>query len=66
MANGSEQIVISSDKVDKISNEMAVQVQTVSAAIQVQTASMEQIALSIQVLATMAQELQNSVLMFKV
>lgn len=66
MAVGSEQIVLSVEEIDKISNESADHVQRVSASIQEQTASIEQINFSSQELAKMALELEESVERFRV
>lgn len=65
MASGTEQIVSSVQEVDQISKNTADQAQAVSAAIEEQTASLEQITSSSQGLATMAQDLQNAVRIFK-
>jgi methyl-accepting chemotaxis protein len=61
MTSKSDQISISMGQLDKISKDTAEQTQTVSAATEEQSASMEEIATSSQVLARMAEELQEAV-----
>ena len=66
MALGSQRIVSSVAEIYETSRDITGQTQTVSAATEEQTASVEEIASSSQVLATMADELQQSLLKFKI
>ncbi|KJR47397.1 Methyl-accepting chemotaxis protein [Desulfosporosinus sp. I2] len=66
MALGSQRIVSSVAEIHETSRDITGQTQTVSAATEEQTASVEEIASSSQVLATMADELQQSLLKFKI
>ena len=66
MAVGSEQIVGSVNKIDKLSKEAAGQAQNVSAATEEQSASMEEIASSSQSLAQLAIDLRDAVGKFHV
>jgi methyl-accepting chemotaxis protein len=66
MASGSKLIVMSVRDIDKISNNTAVQTQTVSAATEEQSASLEEIAASSQALAKMAETLTMTVSEFKI
>ena len=66
MAIGSQQIVESVKKMDDLSQKSAGEAQSVSAATEEQLASMEEIAVSSQALARMAEELQSAVAKFKV
>ncbi len=66
MAIGSQQIVESVNKIDKLSKDAAGQAQNVSAATEEQSASMGEIASSSQSLAKLALELQEAVGQFKV
>jgi methyl-accepting chemotaxis protein len=61
MAIGSQQIVESVNRIDKLSKDAAGQSQTVSAATEEQSASMEEIASSSQSLAQLALDLRNVV-----
>ena len=65
MAGGTEQIVSSIRDIDRISQDALDQTQTVSAAVEEQTASLEQINSSSKGLATMIQDLQKVVSTFK-
>jgi len=66
MAVGSQQIVGSVNKIDKLSKEAAWQAQNVSAATEEQSASMEEIASSSQSLAQLAIDLRDAVGKFHV
>ena len=66
MAIGSQQIVESVNKIDKLSKDAAGQAQNVSAATEEQSASMGEIASSSQSLAKLALELQEAVGQFRV
>jgi len=66
MADGSQQIVVSVQDIDRISNGAAAQTQTVSAATEEQSVSMEEIAASSQALAKMAEELQGAIRKFTI
>ena len=66
MAIGSQQIVESVNRIDHLSKEAAGQAQTVSAATEEQSASMEEIASSSQSLAQLALELRDAVGKFRV
>ena len=66
MAVGSQQIVGSVNKIDKLSKEAAAQAQNVSAATEEQSASMEEIASSSQSLAQLAIDLRDAVGKFHV
>ncbi|MEN6567732.1 MAG: methyl-accepting chemotaxis protein [Veillonellales bacterium] len=66
LTEGSQQIVSSVKAVDKISKDNGGQTQTVSAAAEEQSASMEEIASASQGLARMAQDLQSVISKFKV
>lgn len=66
MSLGSQRIVSSVAEIYETSRDITGQTQTVSAATEEQTASVEEIASSSQVLATMADELQQSLLKFKI
>ena len=66
MAVGSQQIVGSVNKIDKLSKEAAGQAQNVSAATEEQSASMEEIASSSQSLAQLAIDLRDAVGKFHV
>lgn len=63
---GSQSLVASVQNVDKVAKENAGQTQTVSAATEEQSASMQEIAVSSKVLADTAAELQSAVSNFKV
>ena len=65
MSGGSQQIIVAVKAIDQISNENAGQTQTVSAATEEQAATMQEIASSSQVLAKMAQDLQELISRFK-
>lgn len=65
MASGSQQIVSSVIEIDTVSKKTAIEAQTVSAATQEQSASMEEIAASSQTLAKMAYDLQEVVSHFR-
>jgi methyl-accepting chemotaxis protein len=66
MASGSQQIVTSVRDIGRISTDAAGQTQAVSFATGEQSASMEEIAVSSQALARMAEELQDAVRKFRV
>ncbi len=66
MASGSQQIVASMRKINQVSTAAAVQAQNVSASTEEQSAFMEELAVSSQTLAQMAQELQLAVGKFKI
>ncbi|HWR31509.1 MAG TPA: methyl-accepting chemotaxis protein [Negativicutes bacterium] len=66
MAIGSQQIVESVNRIDKLSKDAAGQAQTVSAATEEQSASMEEIASSSQSLAQLALDLRDAVSKFHV
>ena len=66
MAVGSQQIVGSVNKIDKLSKDAAGQAQNVSAATEEQSASMEEIASSSQALAKLAGDLQEMINQFRV
>lgn len=66
MATGVEQMVSTIKEIDDVGNNAAIQTQTVSATIEEQTASMEEIASGSQSLSQMAQGLQEAVSIFKV
>lgn len=66
MASGSQQVVASVKEIDRISKDNVGQTQTVSAATEEQSASMEEIASASHGLAKMAQDLQNIISRFKV
>jgi len=65
MAGGSQQIVTSVQKIDVLSRKASCEAQTVSAATQEQSATMEEIASSSQTLAKMAYDLQEVVSHFR-
>jgi methyl-accepting chemotaxis protein len=66
MTQGSQELVLSVQDIERISGDTLGQTQSVSAATQEQSASMEEIAASSQALARMAEELQKTVEQFKV
>jgi len=66
MASGSQQIVVSVKEIDKHSKTAVGQAQSVSAATEEQSATMEEIASSSQSLAKLAQDLQTAVGQFRV
>lgn len=66
MASGSQQIVSSVKDIDNSSKKTVEATQTVSAATQEQSASVEEIAASSKILAEMAEELQASVMKFRI
>lgn len=65
MAGGSQQIIASVNEIDTVSKKTAMEAQTVSAATQEQSASMEEIFASSQTLANMANDLQEVVNHFR-
>ncbi|WP_378956521.1 methyl-accepting chemotaxis protein [Pelosinus sp. sgz500959] len=65
MANGSQQIVTSINKINEVSAEAAGQTQNVSSITEEQSASIEEIASSSQALAKMAEDLTHAVNKFK-
>ena len=65
IAGGSQKIVTTMHEIDGISKDTALQAQTVSAATEEQSASMEEICHSSQMLANMAAELQSAIHKFK-
>ncbi len=66
MAQGNQQIVYAIRGIGDISKNAAAEAQTVSAATQEQSASMQEIASASQALAVMAQELQDTISVFKI
>lgn len=66
MSSGSEKIVVSVDKIDTISKDTADHAQSASAAIEEQSATMEEIATGSRALAVMAEQLAQEVARFKV
>lgn len=66
MTTGTRELVSSIEEIDQISKNSAVEVQAVSAATEEQSASMEEIASSSQSLATLATELREAVVKFRV
>lgn len=66
MASGSQQMVSSIDRINKVSTEAAGQTKNVSAVIEKQSESMEEIAVSSQELTKMAEDLTNNVNKFKI
>lgn len=66
MTGGSQQIVSTVQKIDRISKEAAGLTETVSAATEEQSASMEEIASSSRALAKLAEDLRGAVAKFKV
>ncbi len=65
MATGSQKIVVSIRDIDRISKETAVRAQSVSAANEEQSAAMEEVVSSSQALANIAEDLQRTILKFK-
>lgn len=65
MSSGSQQIVVSVKSIDDLSQKAAGEAQTVSAATEEQSATMEEIASSSQVLAKLAMELREAVNKFR-
>lgn len=66
MASGSQQMVSSIDRINKVTAEAAGQTKNVSAVIEKQSESMEEIAVSSQELTKMAEDLTNNVNKFKI
>jgi len=66
MASGSQQMVSSIDRINKVSTEAAGQTKNVSAVIEKQSESMEEIAVASQELTRMAEDLTNNVNKFKI
>ena len=63
--NGSQKVVLSMNEIGKISKITAGNTQTVSAATEEQSASMEEVASSSQALAHLAMDLQEAISKFK-
>ncbi|HWR42128.1 methyl-accepting chemotaxis protein [Sporomusa sp.] len=66
VAESNSEIVKASDKIDRVVSDTTANAQTVSAATEEQSASMQEIASSSQVLANLAQDLQNAMSSFRV
>ncbi|MBP2632297.1 MAG: methyl-accepting chemotaxis protein, partial [Firmicutes bacterium] len=66
MASGSQQMVSSIERINKVSTEAAGQTKNVSVVIEKQSESMEEIAVSSQELTKMAEDLTNNVNKFKI
>lgn len=66
MAVGTEKIVMSVKGLDQVSKEVTIETQNITSAVEEQSAAMEQISTSGQMLSTMAQELNQATLKFKI